>query len=111
VLFKELIEQHRVHRFVAHRVHFSIATASHQIWGYVFYVFGNEPEAARRVDSAIAGLEEAKNLAGRVLRLIQDRLGDAEFGKNLTKLSKQFAASADQGFEFQKITSLTPAYR
>jgi len=28
-----------------------------------------------------AGLEEAKNLAGRGLRLIQDRLGDAEFEK------------------------------
>ena len=28
----------------------------------------------RRVDFAIAGLEEAKNLAVRVLRLIQDRL-------------------------------------
>jgi len=28
----------------------------------------------RRIDSAIAGLEEAKNLAGKVLRLIQMRV-------------------------------------
>jgi hypothetical protein len=37
----------------------------------------------RRVDSAIAGLEEAKNLAGKVLPPDSDRLNDAEFGKNL----------------------------
>ena len=49
-----------------------------------------------------AGPEEAKNLAGKVLRLIQDRLSDAEFGKNLANLSKQFAVSADRRFEFQK---------
>jgi hypothetical protein len=30
------------------------------------------------------------------LRLIQDRLSDAEFGKNLAKLSNQFAASANR---------------
>jgi hypothetical protein len=36
---------------------------------------------------------EAKNLAGEnALRLIQDRLGDAEFGKNAANLSNQFAA-------------------
>ncbi len=46
----------------------------------------------RRIDSAIAGLEEAKNLAGKVLRLIQDRLSDAEFCKNLANLSNEFAA-------------------
>jgi hypothetical protein len=50
----------------------------------------------RPVDSAIAGLEEAKNLAGKVLRLIQDRLSDAEFGKNLANLSNPFAASANR---------------
>ena len=60
----------------------------------------------RRVDSAIAGLEEAKNLAGKVLRLIQDRLSDAEFGKNLANLSNQFAASANRGFQFEKRSQL-----
>jgi len=57
---------------------------------------------SRRIDSLVAGLEEAKNLAGKVLRLIQDRLSDAEFGKNLAKLSKRFTASGDRRFEFQK---------
>jgi hypothetical protein len=37
-----------------------------------------------------AGLEEAKNPAGKnVLRLIQVRHGDAEFGKNLACLSSK----------------------
>ena len=31
VLFEELVEQHRVHCVVAHRVHVSIVTANHQI--------------------------------------------------------------------------------
>ena len=50
----------------------------------------------RYVDSAIAGPEEAKNLAGKVLRLIQIRFSDAEFGKNLANLSNQFAASPNR---------------
>jgi hypothetical protein len=49
-----------------------------------------------------AGLEKAKNLAGAVLRLIQDWLSDAEFGKNLASLSIQIAASANRPFKFQK---------
>jgi hypothetical protein len=53
---------------------------------------------SRRIDSVGAGLEEAKNLAGKVLRLIQDRLSDAEFGRNLANLSNRFAASADLKF-------------
>jgi hypothetical protein len=35
-------------------------------------------------------------------RLIQDRLSDAEFGKNAANLSNQFAASANRRFEFHK---------
>jgi hypothetical protein len=35
----------------------------------------------------LAGQEETKNLAGKVLRLIQDQLSDAEFGKNLAGAS------------------------
>ena len=54
----------------------------------------------------VAGLEEAKNLAGKVLPLIQDRLGDAEFGKNAANLSNQFAASANHGFQFEKRAQL-----
>ena len=61
---------------------------------------------SRRIGSAVAGLEEAKNLAGKVLRLIQDRLSDAECGKNAAKLSNQFAASANRRFEFKKRSEL-----
>jgi hypothetical protein len=60
----------------------------------------------RRVDSAIAGPEEATNPAGKVLRLIQDRLSDAEFGKTAANLSNQFAASADRQFQFEKRSQL-----
>ena len=41
-------------------------------------------------------------MRGNVLRLIQDRLGDADFGKNLAKLSNQFTASASRRLQFQK---------
>jgi hypothetical protein len=55
----------------------------------------------------IAGLEEAKNLAGKVLRLIQDRLSDAEFGKNLASRSNQFGASANRRFESKNAISFS----
>jgi hypothetical protein len=47
-----------------------------------------------------------RELAGKVLRLIQDRLSDAEFDKNAANLSNQFAASADYRFEFEKSRQL-----
>jgi hypothetical protein len=44
--------------------------------------------------SGIPGPEGAKNLAGEdVLRLIQTRFSDAEFGKNPTSLSRQNVTS------------------
>jgi hypothetical protein len=39
---------------------------------------------------------------GKSSRLIQDRLSDAEFGKNAANLSNQFAASPNHGFQFEK---------
>jgi hypothetical protein len=60
----------------------------------------------RRVDSAIVGLEEAKNLAGKCPPPDSGPLSDAQFGKNLANLSKQIAASTDRGFEFQKCRQL-----
>jgi hypothetical protein len=60
----------------------------------------------RRIGSVVAGLEEAKDLAGKSSHLIQDRLSDAEFGKNLACLSSQFAASANRRFEFHKRSQL-----
>jgi hypothetical protein len=45
----------------------------------------------------VAGPEETKNF-----RLIQDPFSDAEFGKIMVGLSRQFAASASRRFQFQK---------
>jgi hypothetical protein len=39
---------------------------------------------------------------GKSSHLIQDRLSDAEFGKNLASLSNQFAASPNHRFKFHK---------
>jgi len=39
---------------------------------------------------------------GKALRLIRIRYNDVEFGKNLAKQSRQFAASANLQFEFHK---------
>ena len=47
----------------------------------------DESAAAPPVDSAIAGLEEAEERRGNLLRLIQIRLATRGFGKNLACLS------------------------
>ena len=47
VLFEKLVEQHGIHRFVAHGAHFSIVIASHEIRIYLFYLLGYEPGATR----------------------------------------------------------------
>jgi hypothetical protein len=54
----------------------------------------------------VAGLDEAKNPAGKSSHLIQDRLGDADLGKNLANLSNQFATNANRYFRFQKRSQL-----
>jgi hypothetical protein len=56
----------------------------------------------RYVDCELPGSGRGEALSGgNALRLIQDRLGDAEFGKNLANLSNQFAAIAYRRFQFQ----------
>jgi len=51
----------------------------------------------RRIDRVgVAGPEEAKNLAGEILRLIQDPFSDAQFGEKLACLSRLLSASALQ---------------
>jgi hypothetical protein len=56
----------------------------------------------RRVNLAMAGPEEAKNLAGKCPPSDSDPRSDDEFGKNLASLSRQLAASANRRFEFHK---------
>ena len=42
MLFKELVEHHRVHRVVAHGVRFSFFIAHHQIGIHLFNILGDE---------------------------------------------------------------------
>jgi hypothetical protein len=61
------------------------------------------PPFSPLVHSNLPGFpKKAKNLAGKVLPLIQDRLRDAEFGKNAANLSNQFAANASRRLQFEK---------
>src|SRR5436190_709670 len=42
VFFEELVEQHRVHRLVAHGVHLPLGVASHQSGVHFFYLLGHQ---------------------------------------------------------------------
>src|SRR5437762_3260683 len=44
VLFEELVEQHRVHRLVAHGVDLTLLIASHQSGVHLFYLLGHQPK-------------------------------------------------------------------
>src|SRR5262249_47736004 len=44
MLFEEFVQEHRVHRFVANAVHFSLSIAKHEIRVYLCYVLGYEAE-------------------------------------------------------------------
>jgi len=61
------------------------------------------------VDSVIRWSGEAKNLARKCSCLIQTRLSDAEFGKNVANLSNQFAARASRQFKFQTPVNFSSA--
>src|SRR5258708_4052991 len=57
----------------------------------------------------VAGPEETKNVAGKSSRLIQIRLSDAEFGKNLGSSSRRFSANANHRFKFHNAVNLSSA--
>ena len=44
VLFKELVQQHRVHRLVAHGVGFAFVITCHQSWVHLFHFLRYEAE-------------------------------------------------------------------
>src|SRR5215813_7471692 len=44
MLFEELVEQHRVHCFVADGVRFAFVVAGHQVWIYFLYLLSHEAE-------------------------------------------------------------------
>jgi hypothetical protein len=54
----------------------------------------------------LRGLEEAKNRAGKCPPPDSDPFSDAEFAKNLVRLSIQKAATTNSRFEFKKSSQL-----
>ena|SRR5437879_6422662 len=42
MFFKELVKQHRVHRFVTYGVGFSLNITIHQIWVHLFHFLGHK---------------------------------------------------------------------
>src|SRR6266404_2587558 len=44
MLFEELVQQHRVHRFVAYGVNLSLGVASHQIGVHLFHLLSDKTE-------------------------------------------------------------------
>jgi hypothetical protein len=61
----------------------------------------------RCVDSAIAGLEEAKNLAGKVLRLIQIRLMYVVCTETVRILSSQALPNVHVGLRLTRVAVAT----
>ena len=49
MLFEEFVQQHCVHRVVAHRVDLTFVIAHNQVGVHLRYVFGNQPELRHRV--------------------------------------------------------------
>ena len=49
MLFEELVEQHRVHRVVAHGVDLSLVVTSYQIGVHLCYLLGDESELRRPI--------------------------------------------------------------
>src|SRR5262249_47905725 len=75
VLLEELVEQHRVHRFVTHGESFPLVVADHQIRIYLFPVLSHQAKLRRslRIDFLLVaernGLEREDRFAGFVHRL------------------------------------------
>src|SRR5437016_5244545 len=55
MLFEKLVEQHRVHRFVANAVRLAVSITRDQTRIYFFYFFGHEPKLRNpfRIDFAV----------------------------------------------------------
>ena len=59
MFFEELVEQHRVHRVVAHCVDFAVLIAHHQIGVYLVYFFGDQAKLRRAGLSLYSGTSPA----------------------------------------------------
>src|SRR2546423_15130012 len=64
MLFEKLVEQHRVHRFVAHRVGLALFVASHQGWIDLFHVLSHKTELREAFGIKIVLVPEGHRLQG-----------------------------------------------
>ena len=85
MLFEELVEQHRVHRFVAHGVRLALLVASHQIGVHLFHLLGHEAELRDAVGVKLVLVAEGDRferedrfarLVHRLDRVLETRRGD-----------------------------------
>src|SRR5206468_2249593 len=74
MFLEELVEQHRVHLFVAHAVDFAVLVTDYQVGVYLFYVFGHQSEllCASRINFLLITkrdrLEREERFAGFIHR-------------------------------------------
>ena len=67
MFFDKLVEQHRVHRFVANGVDFALGIVNHQIRVYFRHVLGDQPKF-RRVSGPLVA--ELTGLSARIDSLV-----------------------------------------
>src|SRR6266446_612647 len=72
MLFEKLVQQHRVHRLVAHGVRLSVSVASDQIRIYLRHLLGHESELrdARRVELVLVAKGHRFERQDRFARLV-----------------------------------------
>ena len=69
VLFQKLVEQHRVHCFVAHRVNFAILVANYQIRVHFFYFLSYQAELRDAIWIKLFLVAEGTGLSARIASL------------------------------------------
>src|SRR5947208_5565113 len=91
MLFKELVEQHRVHRLVAHRVRLALLVPNHQIRVYLFHVLSHEADLRDALGIKIFLVMEGDRLKrkNRFARLVHrfDRVLETLRGRCHAKLT------------------------
>ena len=89
--FQEFVEQHRIHRVVAHRADSAMTVAGYQIRAYLFYFLGNESKSQGtrwfnlRLVTEAYRLEAVDYLAGLFHRL--DLVLETSRGNHLAELA------------------------
>ena len=91
VLFEKLVEQHRVHRFVADGVRLALLVASHQIGVHLFHLLGHEAELRNALGSSSVLVAEGDRLEreDRFARLVHrlDRFLESRRGNDRAEVT------------------------